>query len=117
MIKAEARVIPLGGLGYQPRFAYGDMAEVAEITGTGDGTALGTGMVRMTDAEIPWTIKYDEVILILEGRLEIDTAAGTLTANAMEAIWLPAGTELVYRAESALMFYAIQPANWAEAAQ
>ena len=114
MTKAKARVTPLGGLSYQPRFEHGDVAEVSGITGTDDGTTLGTGMVRMTRAEIPWTIRYDEVILILEGRLEIDTAEGTLVANAMEAIWLPAGTELVYRAEHALMFYAIHPANWAE---
>ena len=114
MSKAAAKVIKLGELGYVPRFEYGDVAEVAGITGPDEGTELGTGMVRMTGAEIPWTIKYDEVILILEGALSIDIEGEILTARAMEAIWLPAGTELVYRAEHALMFYAIHPANWAE---
>lgn len=114
MTKAKARVTALSDLGYQPRFEYGDVAESSQITGTEDGTTLGSGMVRMTKAEIPWTIQYDEVILLLEGKLEIDMEDGTLVANAMEAIWLPAGTKLVYRAEHALMFYAIHPANWAD---
>ena len=65
-------------------------------------------------AEIPWTIKYDEVILVLDGQLTIRTADSDLTAGPMECIWLPDGTELTYIAEDALMFYAIEPANWAE---
>ena len=114
MTKSPPRVQRRADLQFTPRFEYGDVAEVAGITGPDEGTELGTGMVRMTGAEIPWTIKYDEVILILEGALSIDIEGEILTARAMEAIWLPAGTELVYRAEYALMFYAIHPANWAE---
>ncbi len=113
MAKSAARVTKLDMLDFQPRFAYGDVAEVAEVSGTGDGTALGTGVVRMTRAEIPWTVRYDEVILVLEGQLEIETESGTLSAGPMETIWLPADTKLTYRAESALMFYAIHPADWA----
>jgi hypothetical protein len=32
-----------------------------------------------------------------------------------DCIWLPAGTELVYQAESALIHFAIHPSNWHEA--
>ncbi len=91
------------------------MAQVSVVTGRkGDGTRLGSGFVRMKDAEIPWTIKYDEVILVLEGQLTIRTEDGDLVARPMECIWLPDGTELTYIAESALVFYAIEPADWAE---
>lgn len=113
--KAPARVAPLKQAEFLPRFAYGHMAEAAVVTGTdGDGTRLGSGFVRMKDAEIPWTIQYDEVILVLEGQLTVRTAQGDLTAGPMDCIWLPDGTELTYIAEEALMFYAIEPANWAE---
>ena len=115
-MKAPARVASLSKAAFVPRFEYGHMAEVSVVTGKdGDGTKLGSGFVRMTNAEIPWTIKYDEVILVLEGRLTIRTKEGDLIANPMETIWLPQGTELTYIAEDALMFYAIDPANWAEA--
>lgn len=113
--KAPARVAPLSTADFQPRFAYGHMAEAAVITGTGsDGTRLGTGFARMKNAEIPWTVKYDEVILVLEGHLTVCTPEGDLSAGPMECIWLPDGTDLTYVAEDALVFYAIEPANWAE---
>ncbi len=113
--KAPARVASLSKAAFVPRFEYGEMAQVSVVTGKdGDGTRLGSGFVRMKDAEIPWTIRYDEVILVLEGALTIRTAEGDLVAGPMECIWLPDGTELTYIAEHALLFYAIEPANWAE---
>ena len=114
MDKAPARVVAKGDLGFQPRFAFGEMCQIAEVTGTGQGTVLGTGFARMTKAEIPWTVQYDEVLLVVEGEITVRTAGGDLTAHAPDCIWLPAGTELTYVAESALVFYAIHPANWSE---
>ena len=115
--KAPARVAALSKAEFTPRFDYGDMAQVAVVTGSGDdGTKLGSGFVRMTGARIPWTVKYDEVILVLEGQLTVQTNAGDLTAGPTECIWLPEGTELTYIAASALLFYAIEPADWAAGA-
>ena len=116
MTKAQPRVMQPGEMTFTPRFAYGDQAQVAVACGPGDGTQLGCGYVRMSGAEIPWTIKYDEIVLVLEGSITIRTGAGDLTAGPRDSIWLPAGTELTYVSENALLFYAIHPANWAEAA-
>ncbi|MEL6999928.1 MAG: ethanolamine utilization protein EutQ [Pseudomonadota bacterium] len=115
MTKAQPRVMKPGEMTFAPRFEYGEQAEVAVACGPDDGTALGCGYVRMTGAEIPWTIKYDEIVLVLEGSITIRTAAGDLTAKAHDSIWLPAGTKLTYVSPEALLFYAIHPANWAEA--
>lgn len=111
---AKARVARFDTLEFSPRFDYGHMAEVTEVTGTADGTVLGTGFGRFRDAEIPWTVKYDEVLLVLEGQVTVRTAEGDLSAGPHDCIWLPNGTELTYIAEDALVFYAIQPSNWAE---
>lgn len=113
-IKSPAKVAKLDDLTFMPRFEYGHMAEAASVTSAEDGTRLGSGFVRMTDAEIPWTIKYDEVILVLEGELTVRAKEGDLTAGPMSSIWLPAGTELTYVAKAALVFFAIEPSNWAE---
>lgn len=113
--KTPARVTSLSTADFLPRFEYGEMAQVSVVTGqAGDGTRLGSGFVRLKDAEIPWTIRYDEVILVIEGQLTIRTTDGDLVAGPMECIWLPDGTELTYIADEALVFYAIEPANWAE---
>lgn len=110
--KAAARVVPFKGLPFTPRFAYGDQCQLAEVTGEKDGTPLGFGFARMTGANIPWTIHYDEVLLVLSGVLRIRTKAGVLEAGPHESIWLPAGTELIYDAEDCLMAYAVHPVDW-----
>jgi ethanolamine utilization protein EutQ len=80
-------------LEFAPRFEYGEMAQVAGVCGAEDGTRLGAGWGRMTNAHIPWTIKYDEVLTVFE---------------------VPQGTELIYEAEYALVHFAIHPSNWHE---
>jgi len=111
--RSTARVAPLQAARFLPRFAHGDMAQVAEVTGVADGARLGSGFVRMRRAEIPWTLRYDEVLLVLEGQLRVRTPEADLVARPMECLWLPAGTALTYLAETALVFYAIEPAGWA----
>ncbi len=109
-----ARVVPFDSLSFQPRFDYGHMAEVTEVVGAGDGALLGTGFARFKEADIPWTVTYEEVILVLEGELTVRTAEGDLRAGPMQCIWLPNGTQLRYISQNALVFYAMQPTNWAE---
>lgn len=113
--KIPACVVPFSKAEFAPRFAYGDMAGVSVVTGNaGDGTRLGSGFVRLRRAEIPWTLRYDEVLFVLEGQVTIRTEGGDLIAGPRDCVWLPNGTELTYLAEDALVFYAIEPANWAE---
>lgn len=111
---AGPRLASPDGLVWKPRFEYGEMAELAEVSGTVDDTPLGTGFARMSGARIPWTIRYDEILLVLEGRVTVHAAGERINAEPHQAIWLPGGTELVYEAEDALVFYAIHPADWAE---
>ena len=112
--KTKAQKIAFETLDFAPRFAYGDQAAIAEITGSGDSTALGTGLARFTKASIPWTVRYDEVLLVLEGRVTVRTNDGDLEAGPKDCIWLPKGADLIYISDDALVFYAIHPANWAE---
>ncbi len=111
--KSKPRLINLNDAAYTPRFEYGDQAKVSSLCGTDDGSQLGVGVVKLTTAAIPWTIKYDEFILVLEGALTVTTESGELTASAMQAIWLPAGTRLTYKSDNAWLLYAIHPADWA----
>ncbi len=108
------RLLKFADLEFLPRFEYGDMAEVVELCGPADGTELGVGYVRLSQAYIPWTIRYDEVLTVIEGNLKLHANNATQELSQRDAIWLPAGTELVYEAETALVLFAIHPSNWSE---
>ena len=110
--KAPLRVERFDELEFTPRFEYGDMAQVVEICGAKDGSELGIGFGRMTRAKIPWTIKYDEVLTVIEGMLRLHANGEVHELHVRDSIWLPAGTELIYETESALIHFAIHPSNW-----
>ena len=112
--KTPPRVARFDELAFVPRAEGGDMAQLAQVSGTEDGTPLGCGFARMTKARIEWTVKYDEVLIVLEGSLKVHVDSQVLEAGPKDSIWLPAGTALVYEAEEALIAYAIHPADWAE---
>lgn len=114
MTKSPPRVHRMKDLTFNPRFEYGEQAQAVQVCGPDDGSELGAGFGRLTNARFPWTIKYDEILIVLEGTLRIHTGGEVLEAHAQDSIWLPAGTELEYEAENALICYAIHPANWAD---
>ena len=113
MKKSKEQLVRFEDLSFVPRFAYGDQAQVAEVSGTTRGTELGTGFVRVKNAHVPWTIKYDEVIVCIEGVFEILIGDEKHTLRAKDSMWLPKGTKMTYISEDSLVFYAIHPANWA----
>lgn len=110
--KAPARVERFDSLNFLPRFEYPEMAEVVEICGEKDGSHLGTGFARFNNAHIPWTIKYDEVLIVIEGMLTVHIEGTAHQLAARDSLWLPAGTQLVYESKNALVVYAIHPSNW-----
>ena len=97
-MRTALRVTKWQDADFKPRFEYGDQAQAAHLCGDADGSELGAGLVRLTKARIPWTIQYDEIILVLEGSFTVRTDTEVLTANALDSIWLPAGTKLLYEA-------------------
>ena len=111
---AGPRLEKFGELEFSPRFEHGDMAQIAQVVSGEDLSELGTGFARMTNAKIPWTVKYDELILVIEGEFSVETERETFVAGPKDSIWLPNGTQLIYHAENALVFYAIHPVNWAD---
>ena len=110
--KAGVRVERFDKLEFAPRFEYGEMAEVSGVCGAEDGTELGVGWGRLSNARIPWTIRYDEVLTVFEGVLMLHANGVVHELQPRDSIWLPSGTELVYEAESALIHFAIHPSNW-----
>jgi len=113
-IKTPARLVTFKDLEFKSRAQGGDQAQLASICSSEDGSELGCGMARLSNARLEWTVKYDEVLHVVEGRVRVHTPEGILEAARNDSVWLPAGTSLVYEAEDALVFFAIHPANWAD---
>ena len=113
MPKSPPRVHRFAELQFKPRFEYGDQAQAVQVCGPDDMSELGAGFGRLVNARFPWTIKYDEILIVLQGDLRVHTADGVIEAGPFDSIWLPAGTELEYEAKDALIAYAIHPADWA----
>ena len=110
--KPPLQLMPFDQMRFTPRFEYGEMAELVEICGSHNGSEMAAGWCRFKKARIPWTIHYDEVLTVFEGSLNLHANGEIYNLETRDSIWLPAGTELIYEAESALVYYAAHPANW-----
>ena len=108
------RVHKFADLTFAPRFEYGDQASAVQICGADDMSQLASGFGRLKNARFPWIIKYDEILIVLEGALTVHVGDTALQAGQFDSIWLPKGTALEYEAENALIAYAIHPANWGD---
>jgi len=74
---------------------------------------LGAGLVRMTRGRIPWTVRYDEVIYVVDGELIIDHDGTSTVAGPGDVVFLREWTPIAYRTESqTTFFWALYPADW-----
>ena len=62
------------------------------------------------------TMAVDDVMIVLEGRLSVDTEAGTVTAGPGEIVYMPKGQTVTIRAheQDAITAYVTYP-HWREA--
>jgi ethanolamine utilization protein EutQ (cupin superfamily) len=88
------------------------LARVITAAGT---TQLGGGYMRFSeDAQFSdWTLKYDEVLFVQAGELEVEGEAGTVRAREGQAILIPKGARVAYRGrEGTVGFFVLWPFDW-----
>jgi hypothetical protein len=69
---------------------------------------MGVGFARWEGAEVSWTLLYDEVIFVIEGRFELSANGVVYSVEPGQVLWIPDGTEVVY-AGHALFGYLVYP--------
>ncbi len=75
---------------------------------------MGGGIEYLENVEIDWTVTYDEILFICEGKLTLQFDDFTHECTAGDIVWLPEGTHLKYIASArAGYFYALHPVDWA----
>jgi ethanolamine utilization protein EutQ len=96
------------------RTASGD-TRIARVVNAKISQHLGAGLEVLERVSIQWTLTYDEVLLIHEGRLAIETGGERFDCGPGDIVWLPNGTSLTYDASSGrcAYFYALYPVDWA----
>ena len=76
---------------------------------------MGGGLEILEGVTIHWTVTYDEILFIHEGRMTIRTDQGAFQCGPGDSVWLPNGTTLEYDASGTrcAYFYALYPVDWA----
>jgi ethanolamine utilization protein EutQ len=76
---------------------------------------MGGGVATFDGCSIEWTVLYDELIVVLEGRFRLRIGKNfeqVIEAGPGDVIWLPENTPLKYEGEKAKVFYALSPVDW-----
>ena len=78
-------------------------------------TQLGGGYMRFSDdAEFgDWTLKYDEVLFVQSGELELASEGSSVKAHAGQAILIAKGAKVTYRGKAGTVgFFVLWPFDW-----
>jgi ethanolamine utilization protein EutQ len=112
---ASAKHFKYAELPFIPCKTPGGETRIARVINTGLSRHIGGGLEILDGVNIRWTVTYDEILFIHEGRLTIHTGGSTFHCGAGDIIWLPNGTTLDYDASAGrcAYFYALYPADWA----
>jgi len=78
-------------------------------------TQLGGGYMKFTeDAVLPdWTLKYDEVLFVTDGELEVESEGKSTKARGGQAILISEGAKVTYRGKAGTVgFFVLWPFDW-----
>ena len=74
---------------------------------------LGCGLMVMERTTFPWTLTYDEMDYVIEGRLDILVDGQTVSAGPGEVLYIPKDTSIQFSVlDKARFLYFVYPANW-----
>ena len=91
----------------------GDFVYTKDLLTLEESPRLGAGLMVMERTTFPWTLNYDEVDCVLEGRLDILIGGDRVSAGPGEAIFIPKGSTIEFSApERARFLYVTYPADW-----
>ncbi|MFL5258334.1 MAG: cupin domain-containing protein [Hyphomicrobiales bacterium] len=90
-------------------------AMIARLIGPEASRTMGAGVATFDRCSIEWTVLYDEVIVVLEGKFRLKIGRSgerTIEAGPGDVVWIPENTPLRYEGDGAKVFYALYPVDW-----
>jgi ethanolamine utilization protein EutQ len=92
----------------------GDRVFLKDLASLEESPRLGFGVMEMDRSSFDWTLNYDEVDYVIEGRLEIIKDGRTIAADQGEVILIPKGSSITFSSPGFVRFlYVVYPADWA----
>jgi len=80
------------------------------LINAGFSKQMGAGVGVFERCSVEWTLDYDEVLFIIDGKLRLHVAEKIYEAGRGDVLWIPAGTAIVYEAKVRTpFFYAVFP--------
>ncbi|MHB1682971.1 MAG: cupin domain-containing protein [Bacilli bacterium] len=93
---------------------FADGGRICRPVNTDVSDTLGGGLVELRASRIPWTVRYDELLYVIDGHLSLEANDRSFEAHSGDLIWLPEGTAIVYGTPSWTRFlWVLYPADWA----
>lgn len=78
---------------------------------------IGAGLMEMIKTTFDWTLTYDEIDYIIDGRLEVIIDGRKIVGEKGDVMLIPKGSKIQFSAEDYAKFiYVVYPANWSELA-
>ena len=91
----------------------GDQVYTRDLFTLEQSPRLGVGIMEMRDTTFPWTLNYDEMDYVIEGRLDILVGGETVSAGPGEVLHIPRGSEIQFSVRGRARFlYFVYPADW-----
>jgi ethanolamine utilization protein EutQ len=97
---------------FQPYGEGSGNASIARLVGPQDSRTMGAYLARFDERPVAWTVRYDEVIVCVEGVFKLTADGVVHELQPGDVIWIPEGTGLVYDGAYCLVFIAIAPVDW-----
>lgn len=77
---------------------------------------IGAGLMEMIKTTFDWTLTYDEIDYIIDGKLDIIIDGRKVSGEKGDVILIPKNSKIQFSApEYAKFIYVVYPANWQEA--
>jgi ethanolamine utilization protein EutQ len=108
------RVFKRNEMQFKPAVTETGTTSIARVINSSFSQHMGGGLEYLENAVIDWTVTYDEILFIFEGKLTVVFDDGEHICEPGDIVWLPEGTHLKYVAkERAGYFYVLYPVDWA----
>jgi ethanolamine utilization protein EutQ len=87
-------------------------ATISRLVGPDISHTMGVGLATFDGCSIEWTVLYDEMIVVIEGKFRLKTPDGAIDAIPGDVIWIPEKTPIAYEGQKATVCYALYPVDW-----
>ncbi len=92
----------------------GDKVFLKDLVSLEESPRLGCGVMEMDKSSFDWTLNYDEVDYVIDGRLEVIINGNKVAADKGEVIFIPKGSSITFSVpDFARFLYVVYPADWA----